>query len=114
MLNSDLIYYQKGGKIKSLGYTVNSSLLEKGLPVIAQSGGGSMSDLVIPAGLLLLQQTFERGKNIEDMKVEKLEDVKVIDDGIYEKLLQLVSVKKKRRRTRRHSKKRKNKTRKKG
>ena len=115
MFENDFVYHQKGGKITSLGYTINNMLLEKGLPAFAQSGGGlpGGSDLIIPAGLLLLQQTIQKSTDLEDLKVEKLEDVDVIDNSLYDKLLQLVSVKKtkRRRQTKRHVKKRKNKTR---
>ena len=114
MFDNDFVYHQEGGKIKSLGYTINNMLLENGLPVFSQRGGGlpGGSDLIIPAGLLLLQQTFEKQKKIDDIKVEKLEDVDVIDEGLYDKLLKLVSVKTKKKQTRRRVKKRKNKTRK--
>ena len=118
MFDNDFVYHQKGGKITSLGYTINNMLLEKGLPAFAQSGGGrGGSDLIIPAGLLLLQQTIQKQTDLEDLKVEKLEDVDVIDNSLYDKLLQLVSVKKPKqqrrtkRQTKRQIKKRKNKTR---
>ena len=117
MFENDFVYHQKDGKIKSLGYTINNILLEEGLPAFAQSGGGlpGGSDLIIPAGLLLLQQTIQKPTDLKDLKVEKLEDVDVIDNSLYDKLLQLVSVKKPKqkpkRQTKRRIKKRKNKSR---
>jgi len=118
MFNNDLVYYQKGGKVKALGYTIDNILLEKGMPVLGQSGGGHpLGDLVVPAGLLLLQQTFKGVvddvgtsstlKNVEDRK-----NVEVIGEGLFDKLLQLVSIKQKKRHTQRRKRKRKKHTRK--
>ena len=99
MFNNDLVYYQKGNKVKALGYTIENALLEKGLPVFGQSGGGqALGNLVVPAGLLLLQQTFQGNEDKDDKdnnetaspinNVEDRNNVEVIGEGLFDKLLQ--------------------------
>jgi hypothetical protein len=115
MQDSDFVYYQKGGKIKSLGYAVDSLLLEKGLPAVAQSGGGKgTANLIVPAGLLLLQQTFVKEKAPTAPVASHRGDAEVIDASLYDKLLELVSAPRARRRTRRRASGRRNRTRRKG
>ena len=126
MFNNDLVYYQKDGKVKALGYTIENALLEKGLPVFGQSGGGkALGNLVVPAGLLLLQQTFrgdnddknDDGNNGTASPINNVEDrnnVEVIGEGLFDKLLQLMNTKqnKQARHTQRRKRKRKKHTRK--
>ena len=125
MFNNDLVYYQKDGKVKALGYTIENALLEKGLPVFGQSGGGqALSNLVVPAGLLLLQQTFQGNEDKDDQdnnetaspinNVEDRNNVEVIGEGLFDKLLQLMNTKQKKqaRHTQRRKRKRKKHTRK--
>lgn len=121
MFNNDLVYYQKGGKVKALGYTIENALLEKGLPVFGQSGGGhALGNLVVPAGLLLLQQTFQSDNDGDDNNetsstlnnVEDRKNVEVIGEGLFDKLLQLMNTKQKKRCTQRRKRKRKKHTRK--
>ncbi len=116
MFNNDLVYYQKGGKVKALGYTIENALLEKGMPVLGQSGGGHpLVDLVVPAGLLLLQQTFQDNKpDIKALQQQHTQDkknVEVIGESLFDKLLQLASIKQKKKRTQRRKRKRKKSTR---
>lgn len=60
LTTNDFVYSRDDdGKVYSGGYKVDSLLLEKGIPLITkkQKGGGSLlGDLVVPAGLLYIQQ----------------------------------------------------------
>jgi hypothetical protein len=97
----------KGGKITSGGYSINSKILQGGMPAIStvemQKGGG-MQSLAVPAGLFLLQQSIKSKTNALDNVV--VSEPEVIGDDLYDRLLSLVDpyekkVVKKKRKTRR-------------
>jgi hypothetical protein len=119
MDSSDLVYHRKDKKVMALGYRINSRLLEQGLPAVGQVGGGGLGDLVVPAGLLLLQQTFmkEGGSKVESPKEEERashDKAEVVNESLYDKLLALVNYRPnipKKRLTRRYSKKGRRRTR---
>lgn len=76
----NFVYYQKGGKVMSVGYEVDCKLLNK--------------DLSVPAGLFILNQSIQ--SNTKDMAqlFDNLDDEnKVIQDDLYDKLLGLMTPK---------------------
>ena len=115
MNTDDFIFYRDdNNNICSGGYVINNILKKMDLPLLysnkdpLQSGGGGstiLSDLVIPAGLVLIQQQASK----DTFAAQKRSSP--ITEDLYSQLLKLVNVKKsikthKRRRTK------KNKTRK--
>ena len=109
----NFIYHKQGGQVMSAGYSINSKLLEGGIPALAiikyQKGGG-IESLAVPAGLFLLQQSISSKTNALET-IEK--EPEVIRRGLYDKLLELMDPKtsakkkkkKQKRKTRRKSKK---------
>tara|TARA_R110002074_G_scaffold166880_5_gene327730 strand:+ start:492 stop:851 length:360 start_codon:yes stop_codon:yes gene_type:complete len=106
----NFIYHKIGGKVMSAGYSINSKLLEGGIPALANykiQTGGSIESLAVPAGLFLLQQSITTKTNA----LEKIgKEPEVIGEGLYDKLLELMEprgAKKKnpKRKTRRKKKK---------
>jgi hypothetical protein len=113
--DEDFCVYKSGGVVKSLGWNINSSLLQNDMPIAAynQTGGGihsAIQNLAIPAGLILLQNSIHSKTNpINNL----LEAPQVIGEELYNKLLNLAGRKKRvSHDTRKKRKKRKNKTRK--
>jgi hypothetical protein len=99
--SEEMVYNKEGEKIMAGGYSVNSLLLNQGMPVAysgestgASTGGkgkthvsDKVSDrfknLAIPAGLYL-GSNYSNAKNSIDMN-----EAEVINDDLYEKLLKL-------------------------
>ncbi len=105
---TDLIFYKdKDGSYMSGGYKIQSELFEhiisskhNGLEsILDKQQGGSLlisdafKDLVIPAGLLFLQQTYTT-KNIEN-KDGFSKNVEVCSEDLYDRLVNMVSPTKK-------------------
>ena len=95
MEEEDLILSKSGGKVTSLGFTINSMLLQKGgsLMITKNStivGGGinkKMSDmlnnLAIPAGLAHI------GGSKSDINSSYINNDEYISDDLYDKLFKL-------------------------
>ena len=90
---TDLVFYKKGDTIMSGGYTIESMLMNGGIPPMTtdnnniQKGGGVSSmfkNLAVPAGLLFLQQ------EVKEKKYESANQSHV-DEDMHDKLLELVS-----------------------
>ena len=101
MKSENLTIYNQDGGYKSLGWDVNNSILK---------GGSNASSLVVPAGLLYINNNFD---NKKIKSVEK----GVVSNDLFDSLYSFIDGSKpKRNKTkkirRRRSKKRKNKTRK--
>ena len=73
----NFVYYQKGGKVMSLGYEVDCKLLNK--------------DLSVPSGLFLLNKSVNLKSNKMDDILEDLDHEDVVDDGLYNNLLELMN-----------------------
>ena len=93
--NNHMVLYQKGGDIHSGGFKVESPILSGGSPLMksAHQRGGSYggsgaieSPFAVPIGLLFKQTTASEKSN------ETYENVKVIGNDIYDKLLELMQV----------------------
>ena len=111
----NFVYYQKGGKVLSLGYEVDSPLLNKYLPAL----DSSCKNLAVPAGLFLLKRTV-KPSSTASFKIEEVEDnPEVMSEDMYDSLLNLMNPKPsktkkpklKKRKTRRRRKTSKRKTR---
>ena len=78
---NNLVYYQKGGKVMSLGYEVDCRMMN--------------NDLSVPAGLFILNNSINSNtNNISDL-FDNLETKKgIIDDELHDKLLGLMKPKK--------------------
>jgi hypothetical protein len=78
---NNFVYYQKGGKVMSLGYEVDCKMMN--------------NDLSVPAGLFILNNSIQSNtNNVKDL-FENLETEKeVINDELYDKLLGLMTPKK--------------------
>lgn len=110
----DFVYFKSGDTIESSGYKINSILMNNNVPAmitnnISQStktNGNTVSSVLnnfaVPAGLLLLQQKslkhYDDSKNSDD----------VIDDDLFNKLLDLSTPIKKKKHTKRHKSKKTN------
>ena len=120
----DLVYYTKNGQIQAGGYSINSTLLKNNIPAVnTYTGGGkkhkptkiNMSDneneskvsdkfnnMVIPAGLLYLDQTINNNNNNNNNNsdnaygpIEICEMDDVVSDDLYSKLVDLAEIKEK-------------------
>jgi hypothetical protein len=106
--NGDLVYnVNKEGQIQSAGYNLNSVLMHSKIsPMISisekrnedndsQKGGKDkvsnlFKDLAIPAGLLLMQQKPIQHYDMNSVSDKhKNKDEKIIDDSLFNKLLNL-------------------------
>ena len=97
---NNLIYYQKGGKIMSLGYEVDCKMMNK--------------DLSVPAGLYILNNSIHSNtKNVNDLFDNLDTKTDVISDELYDNLLGLMNPSKKKRLEVKNTKKTKRKTRRK-
>ena len=113
-MNDFVFYRDEENNICSGGYIINNMLKNLDMPIVygnkdpLQSGGGlsgMLSNLAVPAGLVLMQQYAA------DEKFSSPSDNTVVTEDLYSKLLKLVKVNKSK--TRKNKRKRKNKTRKK-
>ena len=104
---TDMIYNTEGGNTTAGGYSIESLLLNQGMPALyssnsnTNSGGGKeekVSDrfkhLAVPAGLFYMHEsvnkTMNEGNVIKDSNViNDMNDSSVINDDLYEKLLKL-------------------------
>ena len=106
--NNDFIFFEKNGELMGGGVSIQSELLKHNLiqlhnnkndsdnnnNIQIQNGGASMlKDLVVPAGLFLTQQ-YLTNKSISKNKYVNASEP--IETSIYDKLLDLVDVKKQR------------------
>lgn len=100
--NDLVLYSNPDGKIYSGGFNINSILFNKDFSPIFnintpnnQSGGANVSDLfenlAIPRGLLHFNNPTGGGRSIEENADD--EETNVINDDIYNKLLNLVDPK---------------------
>jgi len=92
MNSNNFTLYNQGGGFKSLGWNVNNSIL-----------AGAGSSLIVPAGLLYINNNFN-AKHIQQIQKG------VVKGDIYDKLYGFLD-KSKKNKTRKSRKKRKNKTR---
>lgn len=117
-LMNDLIFYKEGDQIKSVGYSINSILLQNGMSPMKtfntskQIGGdnisGDFEDLAVPSGLSFFPK--KKSSNLDfDLfsggysKKNPADQHDVLSDDIYDKLFGLVEYdKKQRRKTRKH------------
>ncbi len=116
-LMNDLIFYKEGDQIKSVGYRINSILLQNGMSPMKtfntykQTGGDNISsdfeELAVPSGL----SYFSPKKISSDLDLFSGGSLKnnptdahdVLSDDIYDKLFGLVEYdKKQKRKTRKH------------
>ena len=105
MENFNMVMEEVNGKIKIGGYVINSKILQNGGAAIknlnVQSGGGNLERMAIPAGLFLIHQN---GTKL-DSELNIDENVGVLNDSIYDKLLGLMGGSKKKSKTRRNRRK---------
>lgn len=107
--NNDFIFFEKNGELMGGGVSIQSELLKQNVihseddknnknnrdnNIQMQNGGGSiLKDLAVPAGLFLTQQ-YATNKSISKNKY--VNSSEHIETSIYDKLLDLVDVKKQR------------------
>ena len=96
----NFVYYQKGGKVMSLGYEVDCKLMNK--------------DLSVPAGLFILNRSIHSNtKDINNLFDNLDDENKVIKDDLYDNLLNLMNPKKSKKNVSKKNRKNKKKSRKK-
>ena len=109
----NFVYYQKGGKVLSMGYEIDSRLLNDNLPAV----DGNLNGLAVPCGLFLLKHSIDSNtKPKKEFEIIRDDDA-VIDDNLYDSLLDLMNPKSEQKKTRskksktrrRHKKAKKNK-----
>jgi hypothetical protein len=116
-LMNDLIFYKEGDQIKSVGYSINSILLQNGMSPMKtfntskQIGGDNISsdfdELAVPSGLSYISQK-KTSSNFDlfsggSLKNNPTDQHDVLSDDIYDKLFGLVEYdKKQKRKTRKH------------
>ena len=97
MKYDEMVYNKEEGKIMAGGYLVNSLLLNEGKPVaysndIIKGGKGKFSDrfkhLAVPAGLLYIP-TDKIPMHSDKIPIIHNNDMEVVNDDLYEKLLKL-------------------------
>ena len=104
--NNDFIFFEKNGELMGGGVSIQSELLKQNVihseddknnrdnNIQMQNGGASMlKDLAVPVGLFLTQQ-YAANKSISKNKYVNASEH--IETSIYDKLLDLVDVKKQR------------------
>ena len=97
---NNLVYYQKGGKVMSLGYEVDCNMMN--------------NDLSVPAGLFILNNSIHSNtKNVKDLFDNLDTESDIISDELYDNLLGLMNPSKKKRLNVKSKKKDKRKTRRK-
>lgn len=113
MDSSELVFNNEDGKITGVGYLIDNTFLQQGQPaaVLAQQGqpahvmtGGSiietlkLGDLAVPLGLFYLQDLAKKTSSSFNTSVFELyddverDDVKLIEESLYDKLLSMVNV----------------------
>jgi len=110
----DFVYFKGGNGIESSGYTINSILMNERSPVmitnntdssVSSQSGGKVSNLLnnfaVPAGLLLLQQ-----KPLKHYEPINNKD-EIVNDSLFDKLLQLSTPVKDKKNTKRNKNKNK-------
>ena len=95
--DEDMVYNMTNGKIMAGGYSVNSLLLNEGLPALYEGGGqkagthAKVSDrfkhLAVPAGLLYINESVSATATKPDTN-----ESAVINDKLYEQLLHLAEL----------------------
>ena len=97
MEDSDLVFYEENGETKSLGYKVNNSLINR-LPAMIMTGGGgkgskkgktAQKTYAVPAGLYLLHEKIQ--STTKRSQQGGSNEVGVIGDDLYERLLSLAA-----------------------
>ena len=93
----EMIYNKDGDKIMAGGYSVNSLLLNEGMPAMYSGGKKTtyshdkVSDrfkhLAVPAGLLYINDIMINKNTKQNYKNDS--DSEVVNDELYEKLLKL-------------------------
>tara|TARA_B100000989_G_scaffold296013_1_gene278321 strand:+ start:961 stop:1314 length:354 start_codon:yes stop_codon:yes gene_type:complete len=109
MKDKDMVMERdKNGRIRIGGYVIKSKLLQGGGAAIknlnVKNGGGDLERMAVPAGLFLIHQTAK-----PDNELNIQEEVGVLSDSIYDKLLGLIGVSRPRSKTRKASKRKKGK-----
>ena len=109
MKDKDMIMERsKDGTIRIGGYVIKSKLLQQGGAAIknlnVKNGGGNLERMAVPAGLFLIHQTAKA-----DNELNIGEQVGVLSDSIYDKLLGLMGVSKPRSKTKKANKRKKGK-----
>ena len=109
MKDKDMVMQRGGdGKIRIGGYVIKSNLLQQGGAAIknlnVKNGGGGLERMAVPAGLFLIHQT---AKTDNELNIQ--EEVGVLSDSIYDKLLGLMGVSKSKSKTRKAGKRKKGK-----
>lgn len=117
--DDDFVLYKKGGKVISGGFNVESIMMSRGVPTMttynhpnnyeSEKVSDLFKNLVVPSGLYFMSVKNIADKNGIKYDDESKEDLEVINDDIYEKLLGLATVEKidsnnKKRRTRKMKK----------
>ena len=98
---TDMIYNKSGGTTMAGGFSINSRLLNEGLPAVYNGDNIDTNNtnkreyekfserfkhLAIPAGLLYINDSFNNSKSIDN---DNNNNNEVINDDLYEKLLTL-------------------------
>lgn len=101
-----MVYHKEGGQITAGAFKIKSDFFDYPAAKLYKGGGNSntiLSGLAVPAGLLLLQQTVGGGTNLQKSTDE------IINDTLYDKLLNLASNKKIKNKTKKYNQKSHNK-----
>tara|TARA_B100001250_G_scaffold317051_1_gene279486 strand:+ start:120 stop:482 length:363 start_codon:yes stop_codon:yes gene_type:complete len=108
--SNDMVYYKEKDKIQSGGMKVNSILLKNGDPLGYSKKGGTipnmLGDLVVPVGLIYLQEHLNKRMNKEPVMQLNSEP---IPDSLYDKLLGIDNTETKSKKKGKTTKQRKNK-----
>lgn len=102
----NFVYYQKGGKVMSLGYEIDSPIMQREMPVVDIT---CLEGLAVPAGLFLLKThlnsntksnlgsktAFDKAEYIVPDESDNI-DGDVLEEEMYDKLLKLMQPKKSR------------------
>jgi hypothetical protein len=94
----DMVYYNKDGKIHGGGYSINSILLNKGVPAAyvnnkITTGGGKQlftedvyKNFAVPIGLVTIDEAYKD----DDFQIKYKQTHKMVDCDLYDKLLQMM------------------------
>lgn len=121
METNDFVYYRdkKDGKIKSMGYEINSLLPYLNMPVMR--GGGKLpgkkqsGNLTIPVGLALLNDAIiekEKRANVFNSYISQDDGVKMLPEELHKKFFEEDNSKTNKRNTRKYKRENSRKTRK--
>jgi len=92
MENEDFCVYKEHGKVKALGWDINSNMLCNDFPLAAccQPNEDNTNNLAIPAGLILLKNSLDikQGRNVEEKEIKQEE--KCVDK--YVKIIKYLSI----------------------